>query len=82
MVLALGIIIFIIGCCLSSYEDNTYNAQRREEQRHKELMRVLNEQRNSVPPAPRRTKVVRRRIAKDKEGNVLGEEIIEEELED
>ena len=82
MVLALGIIIFIIGCCLSSYEDNTYNAQRREEQRHKELMRVLNEQRNSAPPAPRRTKVVRRRIAKDKEGNVLGEEIIEEELED
>ena len=37
MILALGIIIFIIGCCLSSYEDNTYNAQRREEQRHQEL---------------------------------------------
>lgn len=26
MVLALGIIIFIIGCCLSSFEDSSYNA--------------------------------------------------------
>ena len=67
---------------MSSYEDNAYNAQRREEQRHKELMRVLDENRNSAPLAPRRRKVVRRRIAKDKEGNVIGEEIIEEELED
>lgn len=80
--LTLGIILFIIGCCMSSYEDNAYNAQRREEQRHKELMRVLDENRNAAPPAPRRRKVVRRRIAKDKEGNVIGEEIIEEELED
>ena len=82
MVLALGIIIFIIGCCLSSYEDNTYNAQRRAEQRHKELMRILSENRNSAPPAPRRRKQVRRRFAQDKDGNILGEEITEEELED
>ena len=40
------------------------------------------ENRNAATPAPRRRKVVRRRIAKDKEGNVIGEEIIEEELED
>ena len=82
MVLALGIIIFIIGCCLSSYEDNTWNAQRRAEQRHKELMRILSENRNSAPPAPRRRKQVRRRFAQDKDGNILGEEITEEELED
>ena len=81
MVLALGIIIFIIGCCLSSYEDNTWNAQRREEQRHKEIIRILSENRNNTP-APRRTKQVRRRFVKDKDGNVLGEEITEEELED
>ena len=56
MVLALAVIIFVIGCCLSSYEDNSYNAQRREEQRHKELIRILSETRNSAPPAPRRTK--------------------------
>ena len=80
MLLALGIIIFIIGCCLSSYEENTYNAQRREEQRHKELMRILSENINN-PPAPRRTRQVHRRCAQDKEGNILGEEITEEELE-
>ncbi len=79
--LTLGIILFIIGCCMSSYEDNAYSAQMREEQRHRELMRALEECRNS-PPAPRRKKHVRRRFAQDKNGNLLGEEITEEELED
>ena len=82
MVIALAIIIFVIGCCLSSYENNTYNAQRREEQRHKELMRILEAHRDSTPPAPKRVKQVRRRFARDKDGNILGEEITEEELED
>ena len=82
MILALGIIIFIIGCCLSSYEDNTYDAQRRAEQRHRELMRILEEERNSKPPAPKRTRITRRRFAQDKNGNILGEEITQEELED
>lgn len=59
MVLALGIIIFIIGCCMSSYEDNTYRAERREEQRHRELMEALAEaSRKSAPPATRRKKQV------------------------
>ncbi|MCR4948375.1 MAG: hypothetical protein K6A15_04390 [Treponema sp.] len=81
MVLALGIIIFVIGCCLSSYEDNSYNAERRAEQRHRELMRVLEEEsRRSQAPAQRRTKQVRRRFAQDRNGNILGEEITEEEL--
>ena len=83
MVLALGIIIFIIGCCLSSYEDNTYNAERRAEQRHRELMRALDEaSRRPQVPAQRRARQVRRRFAKDSHGNILGEEITEEELED
>jgi hypothetical protein len=34
------------------------------------------------PPAQRRVKQVRRRFAQDKNGNILGEEISEEELED
>ena len=80
MVIALGIIIFIIGCCLSSYENSSYNAQQRAEQRHKELMKALSEsQKTSV--TPRRIKQVRRRIAVDREGNLLGEEITEEEIE-
>lgn len=83
MLLALGIIIFIIGCCVSSYEDASYNAERRAEQRHRELMRALDEaSKRSQPPAPRRTKQVRRRFAQDSYGNILGEEITEEELED
>lgn len=75
MILALGIIIFIIGCCVSSYEDNAYEAQIRADRRHRELMRALSE---SKEVAPRKTKRTQRRIAKDKEGNVLAEEIIEE----
>lgn len=83
MVLALGIIVFVIGCCLSSYEDNSYNAERRAEQRHRELMHELEEaRRQSQLPAERKTKIVRRRFAQDRNGNILGEEITEEELED
>lgn len=78
MVFALGIIIFVIGCCLSAYEDNSYKAQRMEE----ELMRLLKEPRNSPPPAPRKIKQVRRRFAQDKDGNILGEEITEEDYDD
>ena len=81
MVLALGIIIFIIGCCLSSYEDTSYTNQKRAEQRHRELMQELEESRKAreerslVPKEERRA---HRRIAKDKDGNVLAEEITEE----
>ena len=46
-------------------------------------MRALEEARKeSQLPAKRRTKQVRRRFAKDKDGNILGEEISEEEFED
>ena len=41
MLTALGIIIFIIGCCVSSYEDTSYKAERREEERHRELMQAF-----------------------------------------
>lgn len=75
MGIALGLIIFVIGCCLSTYEDSSYRAQRNAEQRHKELMKVLSE---SDTVVPKRTKRTQRRLAKDKEGNMLAEEIIEE----
>jgi hypothetical protein len=75
MILALGIILFIIGCCVSSYEDNAYESQIRADRRHKELMRALVE---SKEIAPKKAKRTQRRIAKDKEGNLLAEEIIEE----
>ena len=78
MILALGIIIFIIGCCLSSFEDSSYNAQQRAEQRHKELIQALSESRkvNETPTIKKRQ--TRRRFAIDTKGNLLGEEIMEE----
>lgn len=75
MIIALGIIIFVIGCCLSSFEGSSYNAQVNAEKRHKELMEALSESREVSPKKAKRTQ---RRIAKDKYGNVLAEEIIEE----
>jgi len=90
MILALGIVMFIVGCCLSSYEDVSYDSQVRAERRHKELMRELeecrreNEAKKLVLPncdtnvMPRRERRARRRIAKDKDGNILAEEITEE----
>ena len=90
MILALGIIIFIIGCCLSSYEDVSYDSQVRAERRHRELMRELekarqeNEAKKLTPPdcgsnvVPRQERRARRRIVKDKDGNILAEEITEE----
>ncbi len=81
--LTLGIILFIIGCCMDSYEDNNYRAQRREEQRHRELMEALEESRKRENlPAPRTKRQVRRRIAKDVHGNILAEEITEEIIEE
>ena len=80
MILAVGIIIFIIGCCLSTYERNTFSSQQRAEQRHEELMKALSEAgRSNSSPAKR--KQTRRRFAVDREGNLLGEEITEEDLE-
>ena len=83
MVLAIAVIIFIIGCCLESYENNSYDAERRAERRHRELMDALEEaRRKSELPATKKTKYTRRRFAQDRNGNILGEEITEEELDD
>ena len=77
MFLALGIIIFVIGCCLSSFEDNAYHSQVSAERRQKELLNELAKlHENEV--APRKAKRTQRRIAKDKDGNMMAEEIIEE----
>lgn len=75
MFLALGIIIFVIGCCLSSFEDSSYNAQVNAQRRHDEIIRALSEHKEV---APKRAKRTQRRTAKDKEGNMITEEIIEE----
>jgi hypothetical protein len=78
MVLAIGVIIFVIGCCLSSYEDTSYQAQRNAERRKEEIIAQLNKLHESRELAPRTERRARRRIAKDKEGNILAEEETEE----
>ena len=57
MLTALGIILFIIGCCISSYEDTSYKAERREEERHQELMKALSESKriNETPVRQRKS---------------------------
>ena len=77
MLLIIGIVIFLIGCIVSSVDDSNASAQRREAQRHAELMRILSENQKKEASYPQ-TKVTRRRIAQDKEGNILAEEITEE----
>lgn len=78
MGIAIGIIIFFIGCLISSVEDADASARRREAQRHEELKRILSERKET--PAVQQTRVTRRRVAQDKDGNVLAEEITEETL--
>lgn len=78
MVLAIGAIIFVIGCCLSSYEDNSYRAQRNAERRKEEIIAQLNKLHDTRELVPKTERRARRRIAKDKEGNILAEEETEE----
>ena len=80
MVLTIALIIFVIGCCLDSFEQNSYMARREAQRRHDELMRALMKEEEEKPLLAGRTKVTRRRIAKDPQGNVLAEEVTEEEI--
>ena len=74
MILGIGILLIIIGCCVSSSDNANYEYRRREEQRHRELLEKLSE----TKEVSGQSKVTRRRIAKDKFGNIIAEEIIEE----
>lgn len=90
MLLITGIVIFLVGCIVSSVDDSNASAQRREAQLQAELMRELEENRKEnetkklIPPScstsvmPRQERRARRRIIKDKDGNILAEEITEE----
>ena len=61
-----------------TYEDTSYNAQKSAETRHRELMRKLEECRQERELMVREERRAHRRIAKDKDGNLLAEEITEE----
>ena len=74
MIIGIGILLFIIGCCLSSADSTSYENRQRDERRYRELMERLSEKKETSG----QSKVTRRRIAKDKFGNIIAEEIVEE----
>ena len=80
MILIIALVIFLVGCCLSSYEDNSYTAQKEAQRRHNELMKILAEESKKDVASPVHKRVTRRRIAQDKEGNILAEELTEEDV--
>lgn len=71
----LGIIIFILGCSLSSVESINAEREYNERKRQKEILKALNEREKKYPEAKR---TIQRRIMRDEYGNTIGEEIIEE----
>jgi hypothetical protein len=74
MIIGIGILLFIIGCCISSADNANYENRQRDERRYRELMEKLSEKKE----VSGQSKVTRRRIAKDKFGNIIAEEIVEE----
>lgn len=75
MILLFGFILIVVGCCLTSSAEDDRAYESRQERRHTELMSAIKNDRVS---SVNKTKVTRRRIVKDKEGNTIAEEIIEE----
>lgn len=74
MIIGIGILLFIIGCCLSSADNASYKNRQRDERRYRELIEKLSEKKE----VSGQSKITRRRIAKDKFGNIIAEEIVEE----
>lgn len=75
MILIGCIILFIIGSCLEASGRDWERSERRARQEHRELMAKLEERSLSLPKKEHRE---HRRYARDKYGNELGEEFIEE----
>lgn len=75
MIILFGLLLIILGCCISSSaeDDKVYELNR--ERRHKELIKAVAENKSKQI---KKSKVTRRRILKDANGNVIAEEIIEE----
>ena len=77
MIIIICIIAFIIFDCIEEAARKEYNASKRTDAYYNSLMKELRETRENIPSHTKRTT---RHIAQDKEGNIIGEEIIEEEL--
>ncbi len=79
MVLALGIILFVIGCCLESAGKDWEVSERNNERRHRELLEEQLRHHEVMESQERRKTVTRRRYLRDEKGRFIAEEISVEE---
>lgn len=77
MVLLVCFIVYVIACAMEDAARRDYYSKKRTDDYYRTLMKELKKEKEDVPSRVKRTT---RHIAQDKEGNILGEEIIEEEL--
>lgn len=82
MILLICLIIFVVSIGTICSEDDKASERARDyaisERRHEEILRRMSP--TATYGNVKKSKVIRRRIVKDKEGNVIAEEIIEEEV--
>lgn len=82
MILLICLIIFVISIGTICSEDDKASERAHDyaisERRHEEILRRMTS--TATYGNVKKSKVIRRRIVKDKEGNIIAEEIIEEEV--
>ena len=79
MILALGIIIFVIGCCLDAVGKDFETSEKNNERRHHEMLEAQLRQLQITESQNHRKTVTRRRYLRDEKGRFIAEEISVEE---
>ena len=77
MIICLGILIFIIGCCLSASAADDERYERNAERRHRELVEELRKQREHEKRSSQ-TKCRVRTMLRDEKGRFIAQEVIED----
>lgn len=75
MIILFGLLLIVIGCCISASAEDDRMFEIEHERRHREVIKAVAENKSKQL---KKSKVTRRRILKDTNGNVIAEEIIEE----
>lgn len=74
MIILFGILLIVIGCCMSASAEDDRAYERRQQIRHNEIMEAT----KRADEMAHKSKVTRRRVLQDKDGNTMAEEIVEE----
>lgn len=82
MILLICLIVFVVSVATICAEDDKASERARDyaisERRHEEILRRMTT--TATYGNVKKSKVIRRRILKDMKGNIIAEEIIEEEV--